>query len=389
MLGMKTAALAAILVLGALILAGTFFLGDPSGADDPTHPTTVDRTGSEAIGEAGPLPEPDADLEHLDAREPERAEVPNAPATSSGSVRLRVKDSMTGQPVLKFWARRSAMMDMAAIDPPRLSDPATGSLLLPGALWLSDEASAPAASATEVLVSAPLYEPLNILLEGPGPRTIERTVEVKRAAGIVGIVRDGSSAALPSARVNLEYLGTRASFSPDTAEAAQMPETYQGATLRRTDEAGRYAFGHLPPGVYRTRASRDGTVHLSDPIFVAAGRWSLGDHWLDEHVRLAVVITDPAGLAAQESRILLLAIDPETAEPLSLNTLLPDDAEKLVTRYTDAEGRATLGPLSAGTYRVFVQSDDGQAPPQEFHVVEGSRSILELDFHLQPEPLRQ
>lgn len=378
---MKTAAFAAILVLGALILAGTFLLGTSPGADNAALPATVDRAEPDATGGLSTMAGPAGTPEDLMAREPERAKVQETAATHDGTVRLRVVDALTGQAVLKYWARRSGMIDMASIQPPRLSDPATGKLVLPGSVWLGADPDAPA----EFLVSAPLYEPLTTSLEGPGPRDLERTVKMTRAAGIVGVVRDGSSAPLPSARVNLEFLGASEGFSTATGAPAPMPESYEGATLRRTDETGRYAFGHLPPGVYRTRASRDGTVHLSDPIFVAAGRWSLGDHWLDEHVRLAVVVTDPDGLAAEKSRILLLPIDPETAEPLALNTLLPDDAEKPVTRYTDTEGRATLGPLSAGTYRVFVQSDDGQAPPQEFHLVEGSRSILELDFHLQPD----
>lgn len=377
---MKSAAIAAIALLGALILAGVFFLGEKQSTDAPA---TIGRT---AEGERdSPLAGAEADLMSpesdggLDPVEPtDRVGATEATIARSGQLELKVVDAMTGEGVPKYWVKPSEVRDMASPSAPLLADPASGRATLPATLWNADAPLSPA----DFLVSAPLFEPHTVSLEGPGAASRTRTIELPRASAIVGVVRDGASAPVPAARVTLEFLGSVPGLRPETSETMPLPDAYQGPTLRRTDGSGRYSFGRLPPGAYRTRVERDGTVHVSDPISVQAGRWSFGDHWLDEHVRLTVTVLDPAGVAAKDSRVLLVPASPDSDVSGSLNDLLSEESGKLVTRYTDAEGRATLGPLSEGHYHVSIQSDAGEAFAQMFQVEEASRSIVDLEFRL-------
>ena len=99
-------------------------------------------------------------------------------------------------------------------------------------------------------------------------------------------------------------------------------------------------------------------------------------------MRLAVLVLRSDGRSAEGSRVLLLPEPPDSKPVDPLNASLPDSPEKLITRYTDEEGRATLGPLGIGRYLVFIQSDDGQVAPRRLQVDEPSRSILELEFRL-------
>jgi uncharacterized membrane protein YvbJ len=56
-------------------------------------------------------------------------------------------------------------------------------------------------------------------------------------------------------------------------------------------------------------------------------------------------------------------------------------ATTALTRYTDQDGRATLGPLEPGTYDVSVQSTDGVAEPRSFTIKDDDSSLV--DLHLQ------
>ncbi len=376
---MRFAPIATIIALGAAILAGALYLG---GEPEKGAPTTIGH--AEAAGEEGQAvaaePEglPPVESSVLTPVAPAtRTEAPTVAAATGGAMNVRVTDGITGQVIKKYWVAAAGTMDMTSKPAPYLSNPKTGLTQLPAPIWQGLAKGA----MKEFTVSAPMYAPLLVSLAAPGAADVDRTIEMTRSTAIVGVVRDGSSAPLAAARVTLEYLGPLGEFNAGQADAVPLPDSYDGPTLRRTNDAGRYSFGHLPAGVYRTRVQRDGTTHLSDPIFAQAGRWALGDHWLDEHVRLAVTLVQATGEPAVASRILMLAA-PEGGLPAGVTPALPEDAEILVSRYTDEEGRATLGPLSLGQYTIYVQSDEGTTLPKELAIQEGSRSILELDLQL-------
>ncbi|QDV09813.1 hypothetical protein Poly30_53730 [Planctomycetes bacterium Poly30] len=376
---MKSAAIAAIAVLVALLLTGAYFLGSRG---EENAPMAIGRSGGSSTETDRPAALDALEVPDLEAASPgaqtTRTDATEESIARSGSLTLTAVDSVTGAAILKFWVKRSGTEDMASPAAPVLSDPASGEAVLPAASWDEDAAL----DSADFLVSAPLYEATLVTLEGPGARAASRTLKLARSSSIVGVVRDGASAPLPAARVTLEFLGSVPGLRAETSEPVPLPDAYQGPTLRRSDDAGRYSFDQLPPGSYRTRVERDGTLHVSDPVAVHPGRWTFCDHWLDEHVRVTVHVLAPDGHPAEGSRVLLQPAESSVSEGPPLTKPSDESGERLATRYTDEEGRATLGPIGAGRYLVFIQSDDGQATAQPLQVDDSGRSIVDLEFRL-------
>lgn len=380
---MRKAPIAAAVALGAAILAGTQFLGEGPGGDAPViiEPTAPSGQGNAAGAASFGIPPDSSDAILAPAAQTARTAAPASVHLTGGAMTLRVMDSLNDHVILKYWVASAGTTDMASTPRPQLSDPTTGHLALPATSW----DGLPMGSTREFLVSAPMYAPRHVSLGAPGATDTEKTITMERSTCIVGVVRDGSSAPLAAARVTLEYLSPAGAFDAQTSQPSGLPESYDGPTLRRTDDEGRYSFQRLPPGVYVTRVARDGTTHLSDPIFAEPGRWTSGDHWLDEHVRLAVTLTQASGEPAAASRVLLLNAQGPSSDGTAATTYgLPEDANVIVSRYTDDDGRATLGPLKPGLYTVYVQSDEGTVRPYDVTIREGGRSILDLALRLSP-----
>ena len=374
---MKSGSIVALIVLAAVIIAGMISLArtpssDPRGTIAPvnTDAEVPSHEPSEADAPAGLSPVESVDLDGV-GRDTTR---PSTLEPTVGTLTVRAVDAITGQPVGRFWLKPDGVTELASKGGPLLSK--DGAITLPHTLWLPTEEGQPPLPSLPFLVSSPRHLPMSVELDQLRRADEERRLELLRAASIVGTVRDGSSAPLASARVTLKYYGSTSEFADASGEPIPLPDAYQGPTLRLTDAAGEYSFSQLPPGVYHTHVERAGTEHVSDPIFVKSGEWSLGDHWLDEYVRLTVTVLQADGTAAVDARILLV----DAAAPL--NASLDDGIEIKASRYTDAQGRATLGPLSVGEYGVYFQSDDGAAAPMTLEVTEASRSILELVTHL-------
>ncbi len=379
---MKSSSVLALLVLVAVIVAGLMALARTPASETPGGLAPVHTSGTEPAGDS-PAPTGPEDLEHEAGSELHpsgRATVPEgADEPGQGTLQLVASDAITGQPVPRFWMKQDAMVDAASTGGPFLSDPDSGTVTLAHTEW---DAADPLEKRS-FLVSSPRHTPQSVELNRPRRDGEKLTLRLLRAASIVGTVRDGSSAPLPSARVTLQYHGPAADFTGELGEPVPLPDSYQGSTLRLTDAEGEYAFSQLPPGVYVTQVQQATALHASDPIFVRPGEWSLGDHWLDEHVRLTVTVTQADGTASANTRILLVQAEPP------LNESLDEGVEIMTAKYTDAEGRATVGPLSPGAYGVYIQSDDGVAAPMALEVAETSRSVLELFARLRQDESRQ
>lgn len=260
---------------------------------------------------------------------------------------LRVVDDRTGLTIPTAWFQRS---EFGALDRrAQRHDASPGRK--PVRLHVTE-------SRATVLVAAPRYATQDVLIDRPG----EIEVRLTRATSIQGAVLDGRSAGVSSARVTLEFLGSTLDGVTEESEAIPI----KGPTLRRTDADGRYVFSNVAPGVYRTVVEVEGAKHASRPRLVLAGEWLDVDHWLDESTRLAVQVDRPDGLPAARARLLVQR---------------DGDAEPTLTRYTGEDGRATLGPLDPGSYRVSVQSVDGTAIPQSLSIQDDGRAVV--DLHLQ------
>lgn len=372
---MKTRSVLALLALAAVVALGLMALARTPSSSASRDLTPVDVSDVVPAEAQGSPQEPTELLGGADGAtgEAQRSTAPTeAPGLGQGRLRVTALDAITGQPVKRFWMKQDTMLDAASAGKPLLSDPKNGSITLAHTEWDSTAAMEERA----FVVSSPRHSPMNVSLRRPRGSAEKTTLRLLRAASIVGTVRDGSSAALTGARVTLEYHGPAASFGGELGEPLPWPEGYQGPTLRLTNDAGEYSFSHLPAGVYRTRVQQGSALHGSDPILVRAGEWSVGDHWLDEHVRLNVVVRKEDGTAAVDTRVLLVEAEPP------LNSSLGEDAAITTSRYTSADGRATLGPLTPGNYGVYVQSDDGFAAPLSLEVTETSRSVLQLSLRL-------
>ena len=261
---------------------------------------------------------------------------------------LRVVDASTGLTIPTAWFQRS---EFGALDRrAQRHDAAPGKESV--RLWIDG-------THATVLVAAPRYQTKDVALDRAGAHD----VRLERATSLGGTVRDGQSAPVPAALITLEYLGSTLDGLSDDAE----PLAIKGPTLRRTDADGRYAFTDLAPGVYRTVATIDGAVHTSRPRLVHAGEWVDTDHWLDEATRLVVQVDGPDGLPAARARLLV------SRKNTTLQTL---------TRYTDRDGRATLGPLEPGIYDVTVQSTDGVAEPHSFTIEDDGSALVDLHIQL-------
>ena len=261
---------------------------------------------------------------------------------------LRVVDAQTGLTIPTAWFQRSEFGALDGRDK-RHQAQRSGARVK---LWVEG------ARAT-ILVSAPQYTTRDVAIDRAGAHE----VRLERATSLIGTVRDGQSALVPDARVTLEFLG--ADFDGLTEEAE--PLAFKGATLCRTNADGQYAFTNLAPGVYRTVAVIDGAEHTSRPTQVHAGAWVMTDHWLDEATRLLVQVDQPDGLPAARSRLLLSEDGAST---------------HVLTRYTDDDGRATLGPLDPGKYNVSVQSTDGVTDPQSFTIEDDGQAAFDLHIQL-------
>jgi hypothetical protein len=378
---MKTRSVLALLVLAALVALGLMALARTPSSSGGGDLTPVDVSDVVPAENQPSLQEPTELLRGTDGStgEAERSTAPTgAPGLGQGTLQVTALDAITGQPVKRFWMKQDAMLDAASASKPLLSDPMNGSIALAHTEW----DSTPAVQERAFVVSSPRHSPMNVSLRRPRGSAEKITLRLLRAASIVGTVRDGSSAALTGARVTLEYHGPAANFGGELGEPVPWPEGYQGPTLRLTGDAGEYSFSHLPAGVYRTRVQQGSALHGSDPILVRAGEWSVGDHWLDEHVRLNVVVRKADGTAAVDTRVLLVEAEPP------LNASLGEDVAITTSRYTSTEGRATLGPLTPGNYGVYVQSDDGFAAPLTLEVTETSHSLLQLSLRLERDDAR-
>lgn len=379
---MKSGSATALLLLGVVIVAGMIAFARNPGAELPNQAVPIGpQEGSVAEGGAVDPSIPDSGPAELqpDTGMTERATaIPSEEDLGSGTLRVLAVDAITGEPVRRYWMKRNSIEDLTSQDRPLLSEPKTGALTLSAEQWDGE----PSATMRSFLVSAPQHAPLSVTLERPRRDGQKQRIELQRAASIVGIVRDGSSAPLASARVSLEYHGTVLEFTGEFGDPKPFPDSYDGPTLRLTDAAGKYAFGQLPGGVYRTLVEQASARHGSDPISVRPGGWSLGDHWLDEHARLTVTVFKADGTAAPKTRLLLVEATPPLAPVLGEKIVLT------ANQYSDADGRATFGPLAVGDYGLYSQSDDGFAAPIACKVTETSRSVLELTVRLKPSEAR-
>ena len=270
-------------------------------------------------------------------------------APPSTEIVVRAVDAFSGEAVSRFWVRRDAFTEAAAEVERFRSDPATGQAHLqrsPFPMPLS--------------IRAQGYE----IGQGMEPSSPDATVEIAldRATTIRGIVRDGTSAPLKAAQVFLEWYGD----SPEALDPLSDPLSYHGVKLIRTDEGGRFAFANVPPGVYATRVEIGGAVHQSDRVRVETGIWVDVDHWLEEHSVVVANLTNPDGEPAARSLILLFPFD-------------ADEEDAPAARgYTDDEGRARIGPLTEGPYRVQVVSNEGTALERTVEITSSSPSEVDL-----------
>ncbi|MEM9380417.1 MAG: carboxypeptidase-like regulatory domain-containing protein [Planctomycetota bacterium] len=341
----KTAGTFALLVAStAMLVAFAAAIWSGHGSPSPAHAIDraepalrVARAADAPLAALDALAAP-ADLDRRASAEDDRSEATGFEAS------IRVLDATTGLEVRTAWFQRSAIgASEARFDAQREGENTT--------LRVED------ASAT-VLVSAPRYVARSVTLERAGVEA----VRLQRATSLIGTVRDAQSGLVSGARVSLEYLGT--SLSGVGTDAESLP--FDGPTLRRTDERGEYAFTGLAPGVYRATCSVDGATHASRPTLVTGGAWTRTDHWLTEATRLSVQVARPDGLPAARARLLVTR---------------PGESGPSLTRYTDEDGRATLGPLDPGTYDVAVQSRDGETSPRSLTIHDDGQAFV--DLHLQ------
>lgn len=261
---------------------------------------------------------------------------------------IALVDARSGLPITRGWLQRSQFgaLDRRGrrheIDDPR------GRVDL-----VVEEASA------TVLVSAARYLRQEVRIDRSGPHE----VRLERATSVLGAVLDGQSAPVHGASVRLEFLGAGLVASPDDV----VPIEIDAPTLDRTGVDGRFAFTDLPPGTYRTVATIDGAEQVAHPFRVQTGEWVESDHWLDEATRVAVRLDGPDGAPAARARIIVEATN---------------DSNLTLTRYTDDDGRAVIGPLAPGTYDVTALSDDGVLTPRSLTVQDDGRAIVDLELKL-------
>ncbi|MEM1451178.1 MAG: carboxypeptidase-like regulatory domain-containing protein [Planctomycetota bacterium] len=346
----------ALLVASTAVLAG-FAAAVLSGHGSPSPAHAIDRAEPTPFvasrPDAGPVV-----LETLATPASHLGSARESDATSEKSgfeASIRVLDAKTGLEVRTAWFQRSEFGAIggrgALFDVQREGEPA--SLNIDG-------------ERATVLVSAPRYVAREVALDRAGVEV----VRLERATSLVGTVRDGQSALVKGARVVLEYLGPTLDGASGDAEA--LP--FDGPTLRRTDERGEYAFTGLAPGVYRATCSVGSATHTSRPTLVADDAWTRVDHWLAEATRLSVQVARPDGLPAARARLLVTR---------------PGEGAPALTRYTDEEGRATLGPLDPGTYDVAVQSRDGETSPRSLTIHDDGQAFVDLHLQLaRMEPAR-
>ena len=379
---MKSGSAAALLLLGVVIVVGMIAFARNPGAELPNQavPIGPQEGSAEGDGAVDPgFPESGPTELQPDTGTTERATAtPSEEDLGSGTLRVLAVDAITGEPVRRYWMKRDSVADLTSQDRPLLSEPKTGTLTLSAEQWDGESSEA----VCSFLVSSPHHTPLSVMLDRPRRDGQKQRIELQRAASIVGTVRDGSSAPLVSARVSLEYHGAALEFTGELGDAKPFPDSYHGPTLRLTDAAGEYAFGQLPPGIYRTLVEQASARHGSDPITVRPGEWSLGDHWLDEHVRLTVTVCKEDGTVAPKTRLLLVEATPPLAPVLGEKIVLT------ANQYSDTDGRSTFGPLAVGDYALYFQSDDGFAAPIACKVSETSRSLLELTVNLKSSEAR-
>lgn len=327
---MILALLAVALVGGSLwmLWTGPVRVGTPE--DVTRRAETVEREPSEVDPLVRQVVEPEASSEdrsggsYIDEPEP-------------FSSTVRAVDARTGVRVMRFWIRASGFGDLASDVRRWRADPLTGEVSI-------DLDSPPG----PLSVLADRYITRDFTPD-PGPRT---TVRLERATSIVGVVRDADSAPVESARVDLVWYGED---GDDGDEPRESPEGV--ATLRRTDENGEYAFTKLPPGRWATRVTFGGVERTSAPRSARYGEWTHVDHWIDEGRRIVVDVTRPDGSPSETSRVLVSKVDVE---------------DPILARYSDSDGRVTLGPLEPDAYRLMVVSDHGAHDPIDVVVPEVS-----------------
>lgn len=345
-----------VLLATAAIAGGWWLLRQGSdtllngGGPEPAYPAAVAGGGSLAgpdLVPAGLGPDPAQPAQKGPGREAAPAEDP-----LSRTMVLTAVDGVTGEPVPRFRAQRSGAGEIGRGTEPFRTGPGETTLTVP----ITDPPGL-------FTVLAANYTPQEIQPDGPG----FRRVELARATAIVGTVRDAASAAVPAARITLE----RRMTDPETgAPTWGAPD---GLSLNKTDKDGFYAFAGLPPGTYRTSALAGTVRHVSDGQSVTAGDWTTIDHWLSEDGTVSVELVRPDGSPSARSRIMLGSGEAQNGEPI-------------LARYTDNNGRASLGPLESGTYELTVLSDHGTLSPITITLPLEGAAQDGLRLELQPLP---
>lgn len=330
----KTRTLLGLVLVAAATVSGAWWLLRQSsdqlldgGSPGPANQALLEGGNSPAgpdLVPAGAGTDPIGPAETSSGREKAPPQDPK-----SRTMTLTAVDAITGEPVPRFSAQRSGAGELGRDAHHFRTALGETTLTIP----IADPPGL-------FMVRGSQYAPKEIRPDGPG----FRRVELARATAIVGTVRDAASAAVPAARVTLELQIA----DPETGAATWGPP--KGASLRRTDQDGRYAFANLPPGIYRTSALAGTVRHVSEGQSVTAGDWTTIDHWLSEDGSLSVELVRPDGSPSSKSRIMLGGGEAQNGEPI-------------LARYTDNNGRAILGPLEAGTYELTVLSDHGTLAP--------------------------
>ena len=343
---------AAVCALGGALAAAALLGGRASG---PAAPDVGGRPADGAAAGGAPAADlrapatPTADAEATP--EPGRSAAAGEPPADAYVVTAR--DARTGDRVLEFWVERGGIRDLGVPDDPdrTRSDPETGVARVPRGR-----------PPRPIVLRARRYSTWRGMEpEPPGARVV---ASLERATTLHGFVRDAAGAPIVGARVELEFFGA----APAGFDSDAPPVTFSGATLRSADETGAYEFSGLEPGVWRTRVPWLGESSVSTKQHLTPGTWQVADHWLGARTRLVARVVPTDEPAATASRVIV--------------TRGGDPEAHVASGYTDETGSVTLGPLPTGSYRVSVQSADGEASPQEIDVESSSPASVTIRFDL-------
>jgi len=355
--------LLAIGVVGAALVAAAL-LGGPSTQEDggvggrvAGGEASADGAGARLEGPAAPATD--------EASSPDGARAAADEDPTPGTYVVTARDAESGERVLDFWIEHGGAIDLGASAPRTLSrsDPESGIARL--------ERSDPPAP---LRVRARRYS----VWRGnePAPPGARVVASLRRSTTIHGFVRDAAGAPMPGARIVFEHFGEGPAGLASDAEVVP----HSGPQIRFADERGAYELSGLAPGVWRTRVPWIREASVTPKQLLRPGDWVVADHWLGARTRIVASVVPTGAADVNRSRVIVQRIDASDPEATTGDE---DSWGSLVASgYTDETGTVTLGPLPAGSYRVFVQSERGEASPREIDVETSSPASVTMRFEL-------